>query len=158
MKKKIILMLMTGMMVGSLCACGKQNTEVADITESVVGQDISEETEEPVQEEMIQEEMIQEETNEEEEQVPAEEETTVQEKPEETVQEEVQEETGSESTTEDNLPGPDVVELVNQRGDTTIGYKLVDGTYMDRIEKIYVFDGVDTWTDEDGVEWNEVVK
>ncbi len=153
MKKKIILMLMTGMMVGSLCACGKQNTEVADITESVVGQDISEETEEPVQEEMIQEE-----TNEEEEQVPAEEETTVQEKPEETVQEEVQEETGSESTTEDNLPGPDVVELVNQRGDTTTGYKLVDGTYMDRIEKIYVFDGVDTWTDEDGVEWNEVVK
>lgn len=153
MKKKIILMLMTGMMVGSLCACGKQNTEVADITESVVGQDISEETEEPVQEEMIQEE-----TNEEEEQVPVEEETTVQEKPEETVQEEVQEETGSESTTEDNLPGPDVVELVNQRGDTTTGYKLVDGTYMDRIEKIYVFDGVDTWTDEDGVEWNEVVK
>ena len=153
MKKKIILMLMTGMMVGSLCACGKQNTEVADITESVVGQDISEETEEPVQEEMIQEE-----TNEEEEQVPAEEETTVQEKPEETVQEEVQEETGSESATEDNLPGPDVVELVNQRGDTTTGYKLVDGTYMDRIEKIYVFDGVDTWTDEDGVEWNEVVK
>lgn len=153
MKKKIILMLMTGMMVGSLCACGKQNTEVADITESVVGQDISEETEEPVQEEMIQEE-----TNEEEEQVPAEEETTVQEKPEETVREEVQEETGSESTTEDNLPGPDVVELVNQRGDTTTGYKLVDGTYMDRIEKIYVFDGVDTWTDEDGVEWNEVVK
>ena len=153
MKKKMILMLMTGMMVGSLCACGKQNTEVADITESVVGQDITEETEEPVQEEMIQEE-----TNEEEEQVPAEEETTVQEKPEETVREEVQEETGSESTTEDNLPGPDVVELVNQRGDTTTGYKLVDGTYMDRIEKIYVFDGVDTWTDEDGVEWNEVVK
>lgn len=153
MKKKIILMLMTGMMVGSLCACGKQNTEVADITKSVVGQDISEETEEPVQEEMIQKE-----TNEEEEQVPAEEETTVQEKPEETVQEEVQEENGSESTTEDNLPGPDVVELVNQRGDTTTGYKLVDGTYMDRIEKIYVFDGVDTWTDEDGVEWNEVVK
>lgn len=153
MKKKILLMLMTGMMVGSLCACGKQNTEVADITESVVGQDISEETEEPVQEEMIQEE-----TNEEEEQVPTEEETTVQEKPEETVREEVQEETGSESTTEDNLPGPDVVELVNQRGDTTTGYKLVDGTYMDRIEKIYVFDGVDTWTDEDGVEWNEVVK
>lgn len=153
MKKKMILMLMTGMMVGSLCACGKQNTEVADITESVVGQDITEETEEPVQEEMIQEE-----TNEEEEQVPAEEETTVQEKPEETVQEEVQEETGSESATEDNLPGPDVVELVNQKGDTTTGYKLVDGTYMDRIEKIYVFDGVDTWTDEDGVEWNEVVK
>lgn len=153
MKKKIILMLMTGMMVGSLCACGKQNTEVADITESVVGQDISEETEEPVQEEMIQEE-----TNEEEEQVPAEEETTVQEKSEETVQEEGQEETGSESATEDNLPGPDVVELVNQKGDTTTGYKLVDGTYMDRIEKIYVFDGVDTWTDEDGVEWNEVVK
>ena len=153
MKKKMILMLMTGMMVGSLCACGKQNTEVADITESVVGQDITEETEEPVQEEMIQEE-----TNEEEEQVPTEEETTVQEKPEETVREEVQEETGSESATEDNLPGPDVVELVNQKGDTTTGYKLVDGTYMDRIEKIYVFDGVDTWTDEDGVEWNEVVK
>ena len=154
MKKKIILMLMTGLMVGSLCACGKQNTEVTDITESVVGQDITGETEEPVKEEVIQEETAEEEG----EQVPAEEETTVQEKPEETVREEVQEETGSESTTEDNLPGPDVVELVNQKGDTTTGYKLVDGTYMDRIEKIYVFDGVDTWTDEDGVEWNEVVK
>ena len=153
MKKKMALMIMTGMMVCSLCACGKQNTEVTDTTESVALQDISEETEEPVQERMIQEG-----TEEEEEQVPTEEETTVQEKPEGTVQEEGQEETGSESATEDNLPGPDVVELVNQRGDTTTGYKLVDGTYMDRIEKVYVFDGVDTWTDEDGVEWNEVVK
>ena len=33
-----------------------------------------------------------------------------------------------------------------------------DGTYMDRIERHFSYNGTDTWTDEDGVEWNEVVK
>lgn len=55
-------------------------------------------------------------------------------------------------------PGADVVELVNRKGDITTAYKLLDGRYMDRIDRIFVFDGKDTWTDEDGVEWNEVVK
>lgn len=50
------------------------------------------------------------------------------------------------------------MELVNLKGDTTTVYKLVDGRYMDRIERIFIFDGVDTWTDENGVEWNEAVK
>ena len=51
-------------------------------------------------------------------------------------------------------PGAEVVELVNLRGDTTTVYKLVDGTYMDRIERRFTYNGTDTWTDEDGVEWN----
>ena len=29
---------------------------------------------------------------------------------------------------------------------------------MDRIERHFTYNGTDTWTDEDGVEWNEVVK
>ena len=28
-----------------------------------------------------------------------------------------------------------------------------DGTYMDRIERRFTYNGTDTWTDEDGVEW-----
>lgn len=56
------------------------------------------------------------------------------------------------------LPGPDVAELVNLRGDEVTVYKLADGTYMDRIEKHFTFNGTDTWTDEDGVEWNEKVQ
>ena len=55
------------------------------------------------------------------------------------------------------LPGPDVAELVNLRGDEVTVYKLADGKYMDRIEKHFTFNGTDTWTDEDGVEWNEKV-
>ena len=35
---------------------------------------------------------------------------------------------------------------------------MVDGTYMDRINRRFTYNGTDTWTDEDGVEWNEVVK
>ena len=63
-----------------------------------------------------------------------------------------------EITTEGNYPGADVVEIVNLRGDETTVYKLADGTYMDRIERHFTYNGTDTWTDEDGVEWNEVVK
>ena len=29
---------------------------------------------------------------------------------------------------------------------------------MDRIERRFTYNGTDTWIDEDGVEWNEVVK
>ena len=63
-----------------------------------------------------------------------------------------------EITTEGNYPGADVVEIVNLRGDETTVYKLADGTYMDRIDRHFTYNGTDTWTDEDGVEWNEVVK
>lgn len=54
--------------------------------------------------------------------------------------------------------GPDVAELVNLKGDETTVYLLADGRYMDRTSSVYIYDGVDTWTDESGVEWNEVVK
>ena len=63
-----------------------------------------------------------------------------------------------EVTSEVNYPGADVVEIVNLRGDETTIYKLADGTYMDRIERRFTYNGTDTWTDQDGVEWNEVVK
>ena len=59
---------------------------------------------------------------------------------------------GDESET--SYPGADVVEIVNLRGDTTTVYKLVDGTYMDRIERRFTYNGTDTWIDEDGLEWN----
>ena len=65
---------------------------------------------------------------------------------------------GGDDEAESGYPGADVVELVNLRGDTTTVYKLADGTYMDRIECRFTYNGTDTWTDEDGVEWNEVVK
>ena len=65
---------------------------------------------------------------------------------------------GGDDEVEASYPGADVVELVNLRGDTTTVYKLADGTYMDRIERHFSYNGTDTWTDEDGVEWNEVVK
>ena len=55
-------------------------------------------------------------------------------------------------------PGADVVEIVNLRGDETTIYKLADGTYMDREERHFTYNGTDTWIDEDGVEWNEAAK
>ena len=51
---------------------------------------------------------------------------------------------------------PDVEELVNQRGDETTVYLLADGRYMDRINAVYIYDEKDTWTDESGVEWNQL--
>ena len=68
------------------------------------------------------------------------------------------EEENSESSSEnEDYPGEDVVEIVNLKGETTTVYKLADGRYMDRIERIFIFDGVDTWTDINGVEWNQAV-
>lgn len=63
-----------------------------------------------------------------------------------------------EDTSEENYPGADVVEIVNLCGDETTVYKLADGTYMDRIERHFTYNETDTWTDENGVEWNEIVK
>ena len=68
------------------------------------------------------------------------------------------EEENSESSSEnEDDPGEDVVEIVNLKGETTTVYKLADGRYMDRIERIFIFDGVDTWTDINGAEWNQAV-
>ena len=61
-------------------------------------------------------------------------------------------------TDQTDFPGPDTAMLVNLRGDTTTVYKLADGRYMDRTNTVYTFDGVDTWIDESGVEWNETVQ
>ncbi len=63
----------------------------------------------------------------------------------------------SEQNVNTEKPGPDVVNLVNLRGDETTAYKLADGTYMDRIDRKYTFNGTNVWFDEDGVEWNEKV-
>ena len=68
------------------------------------------------------------------------------------------EEENSESSSEnEDYPGEDVDEIVNLKGETTTVYKLADGRYMDRIERIFIFDGVDTWTDINGAEWNQAV-
>jgi hypothetical protein len=56
------------------------------------------------------------------------------------------------------FPGENVVELVNLRGEKTTVYKLVAGRYIDRTNTVFVFDGADTWTDENGVEWNKIVR
>ena len=32
-----------------------------------------------------------------------------------------------------------------------------DGTYMDRIERRFTYNGTDTWIDEDGAEWKLLV-
>lgn len=61
-------------------------------------------------------------------------------------------------TEQTDFPEPDTAMLVNLRGDTTTVYKLADGRYMDRTNTVYTFDGVDTWTDESGVEWNETAQ
>ena len=61
---------------------------------------------------------------------------------------------GGEDESETSYLGADVVELVNLRGDMTTVYKLADGTYMDRIERRFTYNGTDTWIDEDGAEWN----
>lgn len=63
-----------------------------------------------------------------------------------------------ESRDDTAYPGADVVEIVNLRGDKTTVYKLADGTYMDRIDRHFTYNGTDTWTDENGAEWNEVAK
>lgn len=61
-------------------------------------------------------------------------------------------------TEQTDFPGPDTAMFVNLRGDTTTVYKLADGRYMDRTNTVYTFDGVDTWIDESGVEWNETAQ
>lgn len=70
---------------------------------------------------------------------------------------EIEEENQESSLENEDYSGEDVVEIVNLQGETTTVYKLADGRYMDRIERIFIFDGVDTWTDTNGVEWNQAV-
>lgn len=58
----------------------------------------------------------------------------------------------------EDYPGEGVVEIINLQGETTTVYKLVDGRYMNRTNTVYIYDGKDTWTDTNGVEWNQKVK
>ena len=128
--KKIIMSLIVILLVGSLCACGiRMDGKSLNSSEK-------EETETQVSNEVEKALSTEGEGSENE--------PTVYEK--------------EEVTSERNYPGADVVEIVNLRGDETTVYKLADGTYMDRIERHFTYNGTDTWTDEDGVEWNEVVK
>ena len=39
-------------------------------------------------------------------------------------------------------------------GDTTTVYKLADGRYLDRMDRFFTYDGVETWTCDDGSIWN----
>ena len=104
-------------------------------------------------------------------QLPENEENIVEDQPteeanEDTVDNEVQEDFSEESEEEnpesslenEDYPGEDVVEIINLQGETTTVYKLVDGRYMNRTNTVYIYDGKDTWTDTNGVEWNQEVK
>ena len=83
-------------------------------------------------------------------QLPENEENIVEDQPTEAVD--------TESSLEnEDYPGEDVVEIINLRGETTTVYKLVDGRYMDCTNTVYIYDGKDTWTDTNGVEWNQEV-
>ena len=72
--------------------------------------------------------------------------------------EEIEDEDTESSLENEEYPGEDVVEIINLPGETTTVYKLVDGRYMDRTNTVYIYDGKDTWTDTNGVEWNQEVK
>ncbi|MDD7419481.1 MAG: hypothetical protein PUK46_08475 [Ruminococcus sp.] len=71
--------------------------------------------------------------------------------------EEIEDEDPESSLENEDYPGEDVVEIINLRGETTTAYKLVDGRYMDCTNTVYIYDGKDTWTDTNGVEWNQEV-
>ena len=85
-------------------------------------------------------------------------EDTVDNESQEDFSEESEEENPESSLENEDYPGEDVVEITNLQGETTTVYKLVDGRYMDRTNTVYIYDGKDTWTDTNGVEWNQEVK
>ena len=44
----------------------------------------------------------------------------------------------------------DVVELVSPSGESTTVYLLADGRYLDRQDRFFTFDGLESWTSNDG--------
>lgn len=48
----------------------------------------------------------------------------------------------------------DVVELVSPSGESTTVYLLADGRYLDRQDRFFTFDGVESWTSNDGTVWS----
>ena len=163
MKKRILLLIVMVTMVGTLCACEKQSTGIVKMPggkEQTAGE----------KEKVSDQNADQTVENNDVAQLPKNEENMVEMQPIENADvnatdDEIQvdylektEEENSESSSEnEDYPGEDVVEIVNLKGETTTVYKLADGRYMDRIERIFIFDGVDTWTDTNGAEWNQAV-
>lgn len=149
--KKVMVGFVGVCMVASLCACNsdKDKTDVTVTTTETIEESTTE-TEKP--------DASTTESEKTEAQVTEETQTTASANVEDATTESVSGEIEETTTSEASTPGPDVAELVNLRGDETTVYKLVDGTYMDRIDRRFTFNGTDTWVDEDGVEWNEVAK
>mgnify|MGYP004530513287 FL=1 len=48
----------------------------------------------------------------------------------------------------------DVVELVSPSGESTTVYLLADGRYLDRQDRFFTFDGLESWTSSDGTVWS----
>lgn len=48
----------------------------------------------------------------------------------------------------------DVVELVSPEGESTTVYLLADGRYLDRQDRFFTFDGLESWTSNDGTVWS----
>ena len=48
----------------------------------------------------------------------------------------------------------DVVELVSPSGESTTVYLLADGRYLDRQDRFFTFDGLESWTSSDGTIWS----
>ena len=65
-------------------------------------------------------------------------------------------EADNESVISENeeYPGENVVKVVNSKGESATLYKLADGRYMDRINRVFIYDGADTWTDTNEIIWS----
>lgn len=132
-------------MVCSLCACENRTAGTMTNTDSSIGQvSMSENVGGQLEEGESSKEQPEEQPELKEETEPKEQST---------------DDTGSDTVNFENKDNwPDVVELVNLRGDETTAYLLADGRYMDRTNAVYIYDGKETWIDESGVEWSEAVK
>ena len=62
-----------------------------------------------------------------------------------------------EETQPDTAGWPDVVKLVKRKGDTTTAYLLADGRYMDRTDRVFLYDGEEAWMCGEE-EWNLAVE
>lgn len=71
----------------------------------------------------------------------------------EPIAEETQQTQPTESETLPTRFWDDVVELENASGESTTVYLLQDGRYLDRADRFFTFDGIDTWTQEGGGIW-----
>ena len=47
----------------------------------------------------------------------------------------------------------DVVVLESPEGESTTAYQLADGRYLDRQDRFFTFDGLESWTEENGTVW-----